>query len=81
MDFFGVKVPPKIEYSLDQMDELAKHVVERNIAVPGIQPKLSLSLIKKTKKLKKIIKKKLVIQIQMMKTKILNILMKKERMI
>lgn len=32
------------------MDELAKHVVERNIAVPGIQPKLSLSLIKKTKK-------------------------------
>ena len=50
MDFFGVKVPPKIEYSLDQMDELAKHVVERNIAVPGIQPKLSLSLIKKTKK-------------------------------
>ena len=50
MDFFGVKVPPKIEYSLDQMDELAKHVVQRNIAVPGIQPKLSLSLIKKTKK-------------------------------
>jgi len=50
MDFFGVKVPPKIEYSLDQMDELAKHVVERNIAVPGIQPKLSLSLIKKTKR-------------------------------
>ncbi|MFA5662366.1 MAG: HipA domain-containing protein [Bacteroidales bacterium] len=50
MDFFGVKVPPKIEYCLDQMDELAKHVVERNIAVPGIQPKLSLSLIKKTKK-------------------------------
>ncbi|HQI30985.1 MAG: HipA domain-containing protein [Bacteroidales bacterium] len=49
MDFFGVNVPPKIEYSLDQMDELARHMVERSIAVPGVQPKLSLSLIKKTK--------------------------------
>src|SRR5690606_35111132 len=31
------------------MEELAKHVVERSVAVPGVQPKLSLSLVKKTK--------------------------------
>ena len=31
------------------MDELAKKVVERSVAVPGVQPKLSLSLVKETK--------------------------------
>ncbi|MEQ9425609.1 MAG: HipA domain-containing protein [Cyclobacteriaceae bacterium] len=49
MEFFGTPTPPKIEYSLDQMAELAKNVVERSIAVPGVQAKLSMSLIKKTK--------------------------------
>lgn len=48
MDFFGTKTPPVIPYSLDQMSELAKHVVERSVAVPGVQPKLSMSLVKKT---------------------------------
>jgi serine/threonine-protein kinase HipA len=48
LDFFGTPVPPKIEYSLHQMDELARNVVERSIAVPGVQPKLSMSLVKKT---------------------------------
>lgn len=47
IEFFGTSAPPKIEYSLDQMDELAKNVVERSIAVPGVQPKLSLSLVTK----------------------------------
>lgn len=47
--FFGTPTPPKMEYSLDQMDELAKNVVERSVAVPGVQPKLSMSLVKKTK--------------------------------
>jgi serine/threonine-protein kinase HipA len=47
--FFGSTTPPKIEYSLDQMDELAKHVVERSVAVPGVQAKLSMSLVKETK--------------------------------
>lgn len=50
LKFFGTSAPPKIGYSLDQMDELAKKVVERSIAVPGVQPKLSMSLIKETKK-------------------------------
>ncbi len=49
MEFFGNQVPPVIEYSLDQMDELAKKVVERSIAVPGVQAKLSMSLDKATK--------------------------------
>jgi len=49
LDFFGSSTPPAIEYSLNQMDELAKNVVELSIAIPGVQPKLSMSLIKKTK--------------------------------
>ncbi|MCB0397547.1 MAG: HipA domain-containing protein [Flavobacteriales bacterium] len=48
-DFFGTSKPPAIEYSLDQMDELARQVVERSVAVPGVQPKLSMSLVKKTR--------------------------------
>ncbi|WP_219847875.1 HipA domain-containing protein [Sphingobacterium gobiense] len=36
------------EHSLEQMAELAKNVVKRSIAVPGVQPKLSLSLVKNT---------------------------------
>ena len=50
LEFFGVFPAPVIEYTLDQMDELARHIVERRISVPGVQPKLSLSLIKKTDK-------------------------------
>ena len=43
VNFFGTEIPPQLEYSLDQMVDLAKNVVERRIAVPGVQPKLSLS--------------------------------------
>lgn len=48
-EFFGTRTSPDLDYSLDQMDELAKNVVERSVAVPGVQPKLSLSLIKEIK--------------------------------
>lgn len=44
--FFGSQTPPIIEYSLNQMDELAKKVVERSVAVPGVQAKLSMTLVK-----------------------------------
>lgn len=47
--FFGTKETPKLEYSLDQMAELAKNVVERSVSVPGVQPKLSMSLINEVK--------------------------------
>jgi serine/threonine-protein kinase HipA len=49
MEFFGTPTPPEIEYSLNQMDQLAKNVVERSIAVPGVQAKLSMSVVKKNK--------------------------------
>lgn len=41
--------PPVILYSLDQMAELAKNVVQRSVTVPGVQPKLSVSLIEEAK--------------------------------
>lgn len=46
VEFFGMKIAPALPYSLNQMAELAKNIVERSIAVPGVQPKLSLSLVK-----------------------------------
>lgn len=46
--FFGTSQFPEITYSLNQMNELAKNIVERSIAVPGVQPKLSMSLVKDT---------------------------------
>lgn len=48
LEFFGTKTAPLLSYSLNQMTELAKDVVERSVAVPGVQPKLSLSLVKDT---------------------------------
>lgn len=45
LNFFGIRQQPLFEHSLKQMAELAKNVVERSVAVPGVQPKLSLSLV------------------------------------
>jgi serine/threonine-protein kinase HipA len=50
LSFFGTPTPPTIEYSLDKMSELAKNIVERSVAVPGVQPKLSMSLVHETRK-------------------------------
>lgn len=44
--FFGTTSPPKIDYTYSQMSELAKKVVERSVSVPGVQSKLSMSVIK-----------------------------------
>lgn len=43
LKFFGTKMPPLLDYSLDEMAALAKNVVESSVAVPGVQPKLSLT--------------------------------------
>nr|WP_295934822.1 HipA domain-containing protein [uncultured Dyadobacter sp.] len=43
--FFGLKTPPVLGYSLAEMAKLAKNIVERSVAVPGVQPKLSLSIV------------------------------------
>ena len=48
--FFGVTVPPKLPYSLNQMDELAKNVVEHSVSIPGVQAKLSMSLVNESRK-------------------------------
>lgn len=48
MKFFGTPIPPTIPYSLDQMAVLAKDVVERSVAIPGVQAKLSMSVVKET---------------------------------
>lgn len=48
-EFFGTATPPIIPYSIEQMDALAKDIVERSVAVPGVQPKLSMSLVKETR--------------------------------
>lgn len=45
LEFFGSKIPPTLNYSLKEMNELAKEIVSNHIAVPGVQAKLSLSLI------------------------------------
>ena len=48
MNFFGTATPPELDYSLDQMSELAASIVQRSVSVPGVQPKLSLTLVKDT---------------------------------
>jgi serine/threonine-protein kinase HipA len=48
-EFFGSPTPPQIPYSLSQMTELAKEIVERSVTVPGVQAKLSMSVIKDIK--------------------------------
>ena len=48
MEFFGTANPPLLPYSIDQMAVLAKEVVERSVAVPGVQPKLSMSIVNET---------------------------------
>ncbi|MFK7783919.1 MAG: HipA domain-containing protein [Crocinitomicaceae bacterium] len=46
--FFGKEEAPTVSYTLDEMSELAKNVVEQSIAVPGVQAKLSMQLIKES---------------------------------
>ena len=48
-EFFGSPTPPQIPYSLSQMSELANEIVERGVTVPGVQAKLSMSLVEDTK--------------------------------
>jgi len=49
LEFFGTKETPKLPYTLDEMSELAKNVIERSVTVPGVQAKLSLSLVNATR--------------------------------
>lgn len=43
---FGTAQPPILDFDVKQLDELAKQIVIKSIAVTGVQPKLSLQLSK-----------------------------------
>ena len=47
--FFNSPIAPIVDYSLDEMEKLAKDIVDRSISVPGVQAKLSMSVDKSTK--------------------------------
>jgi serine/threonine-protein kinase HipA len=47
--FFNSLIAPIVDYSLDEMEKLAKDIVDRSISVPGVQAKLSISVDKSTK--------------------------------
>jgi serine/threonine-protein kinase HipA len=47
--FFNSPIAPIVDYSLDEMEKLAKDIVDRSISVPGVQAKLSISVDKSTK--------------------------------
>jgi serine/threonine-protein kinase HipA len=49
LKFFGTATPPSLAYSLNEMDELARRTVERSVAVPGVQAKISLSVVKEAR--------------------------------
>lgn len=40
--FFGITVAPKLPYRLDEMEKLAKNIVDLSITVPGVQHKLTI---------------------------------------
>lgn len=40
---FGRPTPPALDYDLDQINDLAKQILNRRLAIPGVQPKLSLT--------------------------------------
>ncbi|WP_312133630.1 HipA domain-containing protein [Empedobacter sp.] len=42
---FGSTTPPLIEFDSKQLEELAKELIVKSVAVTGVQPKLSLNLI------------------------------------
>lgn len=42
--FFGVKDAPALPYKMSDIEALAKNVLERSVAVPGVQAKLSLDI-------------------------------------
>ncbi|MBI9071833.1 MAG: HipA domain-containing protein [Melioribacteraceae bacterium] len=51
---FGIKTPPKINYTLKEIYKLGKTVVEKRITVPGVQTKLSLELKKESQNISKL---------------------------
>lgn len=42
--FFGTTTTPSLDYTIEQLDELAKQVIQDQTSLTGVQPKLSLHL-------------------------------------
>lgn len=42
--FFGIATAPSLSLNSDKLNSLAKGIIERSVAIPGVQPKLSLSI-------------------------------------
>ncbi|MCB0340808.1 MAG: HipA domain-containing protein [Bdellovibrionales bacterium] len=40
---FGTNVSPRLDFTLNQVNKLASQVIQKRIAIPGVQPKLSLT--------------------------------------
>jgi len=51
---FGTKQAPIIDFNLKQLEELAKQIVIKSVAVTGVQPKLSLEIEKHKNELSKL---------------------------
>jgi len=45
--FFGTQVPPTLSLSPEELNEMAKEIIKRSVTIPGVQPKLSLSIEKR----------------------------------
>ncbi|MCA6361927.1 MAG: HipA domain-containing protein [Bacteroidetes bacterium] len=41
---FGTEIPPQLEYSAEDMQQLAEEIIKSQITVTGVQPKLSLNI-------------------------------------
>jgi len=50
IEFFGSKIAPQLPYTYNQMTDLAKEVIDRRVSVPGVQAKLSMSVVNKALK-------------------------------
>lgn len=44
MKFFGTSAVPSLDYTTEQLDELAKQIIQEQTSLTGVQPKLSLHL-------------------------------------
>jgi serine/threonine-protein kinase HipA len=45
LHFFGTSLAPTVPYTFNEMASLAKEIVIQHVSIPGVQPKLSLTLI------------------------------------
>ena len=52
---FGTKQAPIIDFNLKELEELAKQIVIKSVAVTGVQPKLSLEIEKDKRELSRLI--------------------------